>query len=192
MKDLSTALLIGALILLPLTIWGETSSLRNWNNRLAIPYLTSQPDRHTSKHTTGTVLPSVISEDLSLAPVNNPVLLTTTTRTNAGITLKLAPGTTIYAHEFSGIIIEGRLSVQGTKEQPVLFTSNEIHPLNQTWSGITITKGAQATITHATFHYASPTLTCLVDSNATLTNTHITDTILAVFNANPNCYVRTF
>lgn len=192
MKDLSTTLLIITLLLLPLTVWGETGNSKTWNNRLVIPYLITEPSRHTPLHTTGTFLPPTIDHDLTLTPADNPVLLTAVTRIDPNATLNLAPGTIVYAHEFAGIEVAGKLVVQGTDQQPVLFTSNELHPLNQTWSGITVTKEGQATIAHAIFHHASPALTCLNGSHAILTNTHITDTILAVFNTSPNCYVRTF
>ncbi|MFH1354235.1 MAG: hypothetical protein ABIH36_03010 [bacterium] len=190
MKDLSTGLLVCALILLPLIAWSEARDLKSWNNRLVIPYLTSQPDRHTQKHTAGTTLPPVINEDLILTPANNPVLLTATTRINAGATLSLSPGTAIYAHEFSGIIIEGKLVAQGLKDEPILFTSNELHPLNQTWNGLIVTGEGQATITHAIFHYASPALTCLADSNTTLNSSYITDASLGIFTDSSACHIK--
>ncbi len=187
MNDLSTTIIIAALLLLPLAVWSETADFEVWNNRLVIPILTPEPNRHTPRNDAGTFLPPIIKENLTLTPADNPILLTTTTRISPNATVILTPGTTVYAHEFAGLIVAGHLIAAGTTAQPVQFTSNEVHPLNQTWSGLTAAAGGQLTITHTNFHYASPTFTCLAGSNASLTNIHITDTSLGVFTATPDC-----
>ena len=190
MRNLSTALLIIFILLLPILIWAEHTNMKAWQNRLAIPLFEPEPDRHAPTHNTGTILPPVIDKDLTLTPNNNPILLTGTTHLNANTTLTLTPGTTIYANEFSSIIVAGQLIVQGDDSLPVLFTSNETHPLNQTWGGIIVTADGQATITQANIHHASPSLTCLSDSHATLTNSHLLDTALGVFTASPFCHIN--
>lgn len=187
MRDLSTTLLLSALLLLSLAIWAETANSKVWNSRLVFPDLITEPRRHTPQHTTGTFLPSSIAQDLTLTPADNPILLTATTRIAPRVTLTLSPGTTVYAHEFAGLTVLGQLIIGSPSNQPVLLTSNELHPLNQTWSGITVTEGGGATITNAVFRYASPALTCLPGSQATLTNSHITNTALGVFTASPPC-----
>ena len=187
MKDLSTTIIIAALLLLPLAIWSETADFEVWNNRLVIPTLTPEPNRHTPRNDAGTFLPPVIEESLTLTPADNPILLTTTTRISPNATVILTPGTAVYAHEFAGLIVAGHLVAEGTAAQPIQFISNEVHPLNQTWSGITVTKDGQLTITHADLHQASPAFTCLTGSNASLSNVHITDTSLGIFTTTPDC-----
>ena len=189
MRHLSTVLLIGSMVLLPLLIWVEQTNAEVWQNRLAIPFFTEEPDRHTPVHFAGTFLPSAINNDLTLTPTDNPILLTTTTRISPNATLTLAPGTTVYAHEFAGIIVAGQLIAQGSTKQPIQFFSNEAHPLNQTWGGITVVKDGQAVIKHAAFHHASPALTCLIDGQAALTDSHISNTALGVFTMSPACRI---
>jgi len=187
MKDLSTTIIITALLLLPLAVWSETADFEVWNNRLAIPTLIPEPSRHTPHYSTGTFLPPIIKESLTLTPADNPILLTTTTRVSPNVTVTLTAGTAVYAHEFAGFIVAGHLVAEGTTAQPIQFISNEVHPLNQTWSGITVTKDGQLTITHADLHHASPAFTCLTGSNASLSNVHITDTSLGIFTTTPDC-----
>lgn len=187
MKDLSTTIIIAALLLLPLAVWSETADFEVWNNRLAIPTLTPEPNRHTPHYSAGTFLPPIIKESLTLTPADNPILLTTTTRVSPNVTVTLTAGTAVYAHEFAGLIVAGRLIAAGTAAQPIQFASNEVHPLNQTWSGITATKDGQLTITHTNLHHASPAFTCLTGSSASLSNIHITDTSLGIFTATPDC-----
>lgn len=187
MKDLSTAVIIAALLLLPLAVWGETADLKVWNNRLVIPTLTPEPNRHTPRHVAGTFLPPVITENITLTPADNPVLLTTTTRIVPDVTVILTAGTAVYAHEFAGFVVAGHLIAAGTPARPIQFSSNEVHPLNQTWSGLTAAWGGKLTITHANFRHASPAFTCLAGSHASLSNIHITDTSLGIFTTTPDC-----
>jgi hypothetical protein len=190
MRYLSTALLIGFILLLPLLVWAEHTNVEVWQNRLAIPFFEDEPNRHTPVHTIGTFLPPTINHDLTLTPADNPILLTTTTHINPDATLTLTPGTTIYAHEFANIIVSGQLIAQGNSNDLIQFISNEAHPLNQTWGGITIVKDGQATISQATFHHASPTITCLLGSSASITSVHLTDTSLGLFSSSPSCHIR--
>ncbi len=189
MRHLSTALLITFILLLPIFIWAERTNAEVWQNRLAIPSFENEPNRHTPVHFAGTFLPPTINHDLTLTSTDNPILLTTTTRIAPNATLTLKPGTTIYAHEFASLIIAGQLIAQGSAKQPIQFISNETHPLNQTWGGITVTENGQTNITQALFRHASPALTCLPDSSANLSNVHIKDTSLGVFTMSPTCRI---
>lgn len=190
MRNLSTVLLIGFILLLPLLAWAEHTNAEIWQNRLAIPFFKDQPNRHTPAHSIGTFLPPTINRDLTLTPTDNPVLLTTTTRIAPGTTLTLTPGTKIYAHEFASLTVAGQLIAQGSTKQPINFFSNEVHPLNQTWGGIIISENGQATIAQVTFQHASPALTCQAGSHATITNTQITDTSLGIFTTTPSCLIN--
>ena len=157
-KHLSTTLLVTALILLPIAIWAEQVDSKVWYNRLAIPEFEPKPNKHTPRHADGTILPPIIKKDLRLTPNNNPVLLTAVTHIAPGATVTVDPGTNFYAHEFARLIVEGTLNLNGTLANPITLTSNEVHPLNQTWGGLVVTNTGRANITHAKFRYSSPAI----------------------------------
>ena len=189
MKYLSTALLVVAFILLPIAIWAEQADSKVWYNRLAIPEFEPGPNRHTPRHADGTILPPIIRKNLRLTLNDNPVLLTATTRIIPGVTVTADPGTDFYAYEFAQLIVEGTLSLSGTPTNPITLTSNEVHPLNQTWGGIVITNTGQANITHTKFRYGSPAITCLPSSHTVVTDTLIEIGSLGLFTASRTCSI---
>lgn len=189
MKTISSLALVAALLLLPIAIWAESTDGKTWQNRLYLPILEPEPNRHTPIHTTGTFLPPTINRNIKLGPQDNPILLTTTTRIPAHITVTVSAGTTIYAHEFAQLIVDGKLIIRGTATKPVQLTTNEEHPLNQTWSGISVTASGQATIKHAAIRHASPAISCLPGSTAVITDVLIEVGSLGVFLASNTCQV---
>ncbi len=189
MNNFSKVLAGAVLILLPLAGWVQTTATAAWRNRLAVPNLTGEPRRHTPLYHYGTFLPPVITRDTTIPPSAGPVLLAGTTRIAPGVSLFLPAGTRLYASEFSGLVVEGLLTVQGTKERPALLSSNEQHPLNQVWSGITVKKGGRAVITQTAIHFAAPALTCLPGSTASLDQSRIADTPTAIYSAAPGCEI---
>jgi parallel beta-helix repeat protein len=115
---------------------------------------------------------------------------------NEGIRLTIHKDTELKFEEDVRLIINGYLDVQGTAEEPVIFTSNQPSPSKGDWSGIRFNDSSDdnsiinyATITYATkgveIHHASPTIeNCTIDqssqyglylyySNAKITNNDI-------------------
>lgn len=190
MKRLSTTLFIISLMLLPLAIVFENQAFSTWSKRLAIPELESLPNRHTPKHFTGTFLPPLINKNTTLSVDDNPIILTSKTHVQPGTTLTLKPGTHLYANENASLSISGQLIAKGFQNQPILFSSNEKHPLNQTWLGISVMSGGAATIEHTFFEDASPAISCLTESEATVSNSKITKTVMGVFITSHKCSIR--
>lgn len=189
MNKLSTVLISSAFLLIPAAIWFEGAEFQTWHNRLALPEFIFEPSRHTPVHTHGTFLPPTISENLTLTPDNNPVILTSTTTVPKNITVTINPGTIIYTHEFAHLIIEGELNIEGSPTNQVIFTTNEAHPLNQTWSGIQASPNSQVAIKYTSIEHASPAVTCLTGSKTSISNSKITQTIMGVFATSHNCFV---
>jgi len=61
-------------------------------------------------------------------------------------TLTIDPGCTIYFHKNAGLIIKGKLRVNGTLEEPVIFKGDRLESgyanLPDQWSGITLLSGS--------------------------------------------------
>lgn len=185
MRHLSTIVLTVALLAAPLAVVAEHAAAKTWHSRLAIPDL--EPARHTPRFTDGTWLPPVITSNLELTADDNPVLLPFTTHIPAHVTVTVGPGTAVYAHEFASLSVTGRLLVNGAARQPVTFASNELHPVNQVWSGLTLADGSQATLTHTRLQHSTPALTCLPGSRLTATGVDISETSLGMFAASSHC-----
>lgn len=178
MKDF---LLIIALLLIPLAIVAERADVSTWQSRLVLPRFITEPDRHTPIHATGTVVPPIVTTNLTLTPADNPVILVRETVIPAGVTVTLAAGTQLFAHEFSTLRVDGELVIRGTANQPVTLATNEQHPDNKIWNGIILSSGARANLTHAQIHDAVPALTCLPDSTLTTQSVAIKNTTAATF-----------
>jgi hypothetical protein len=187
MKHLSTALLGCVLLLIPLAVWTEHESPKVWQNRLVWPEFSLEPNRHTPRHTDGTFLPPVITANRTLAENDSPVLLTGTTRIPTGVTLTIAAGTTVYAHEFATLVVDGTIVLEGSTAHPVVLTTNELHPENQVWGGITVTKTGRARIAHAVIRAATPAITCQPGARATLASFDIETQTLGMFTASRFC-----
>ncbi|HLD26016.1 MAG TPA: hypothetical protein VJC05_03170 [Candidatus Andersenbacteria bacterium] len=187
MKQLSTVIFTITLLGLPLALWAEHADSRVWNQRLAIPTFEPEPARHTPREITGTYLPPIITSDRTLTAEGSPYLLTTTTRVAPGATLTVNAGTAILTHEFASLTIEGTLRADGTREAPVLFASNEAHPLNQTWAGLQVAAGGRATMSHITLTAASPAISCLPDSIVHIDHATISDSSLGLFATSSSC-----
>lgn len=189
-RPLSSLLLIAALLLLIVAIWVERREPITWQLRLALPFFTQEPNRHSPQHASGTFLPPIIPNDLELTPADNPVLLTNTTRIPVGVTVTIAPGTNIFAHEFGQLLVAGQLLINGSQTQPVTLTSNEQHPENRVWSGIIFQAGSLGKITYAIFRHASPAVSCLADSQVTTQNSQIAIAATGIFSASTQCKIQ--
>ena len=149
-EHLPTIILALALLLVPVAIWFESAEADTWQARLLLPKLALEPDRHTPRLSSGTFLPPEIRQDLTLTPQDNPIIIAKTSRILPGVTVTIQPGTRIFAHEFSSLLIEGTLSSNGTAQKPVTFTSNE------RWSSLQIAKVNLATPISATLRRLLP------------------------------------
>jgi hypothetical protein len=185
----STIALMLVCAVLPVAAWVEQQEPTMWTKSLIAPFLDPEPNRHTPQHSQGTFLPPLIAKDTTLTPSHNPVLLTTSTRIAPGATLTLAPGTTVFAHEFAQLIVEGTLRIAGESTAPVTFTTNELHPTNRTWSGILFAPGSAGTIQHATIRYGSPALSCLSNSSVSMNAINIMTGSAGLFTSSKKCTV---
>jgi hypothetical protein len=189
-RYLPSLILSFLLLFLPLAAAIERHYPRLWQERLILPDIIPDISRHTPLHYTGTFLPPVISRDRNLTPENNPVILSHLTRVPSGVTLTLAPGTQIYAHEFAGLNIEGNLIAAGNAVKPIVFTTNEEHPRNQLWNGISLEPGSRAELLFVAIQHASPAITCLADSRLNASNININVASTGIFSLSPNCNFR--
>jgi len=183
----SAILITVALLLIPAAIWAEQTNLKVWQNELVAPITTPEPNRHTPQFTDGAILPPVINKDLTLSPTDNPVILAFNTIVSNGTTLTILPGTNIFTHEFTTLTIAGQLDIVGTNTQPVTISSNEVHPLNQTWGGIIVTAPGQADISYLTSSQGSPAISCLPGSQVAVTNSELSAQLVGVFASSDNC-----
>ena len=189
MKHLSTAIITIALLSTPLAIWLEKNNYSIWNNQLVLHELQPEPNRHTLVRSEGKYLPRIIEQNLTLSSSEGPFLISGTINIQPTATLTIEPGTQILAHEFGQIINQGVLVINGTKQQPVTISTNELHPLNQTWSGIVSTPQSTTSITNAHIQHASPAITCQTSSTVSINNSLIEQGNLGVFSESQSCNV---
>lgn len=182
-----TILLSLSLLALPGVFLLEKNETSLWNGRLLFPSRDSQVNLHTPIHTDGTYLPSTISNNLTLTPADNPVILPGPTSIQPLATLTLEPGVHLYALEHAALHVEGTLNLPGTAEDPIRLTSNESHPANRSWSGLIVSPTGRLTGQHAILSYATPAISCLAGSGAILQHLSISHTNTGIFTASPNC-----
>jgi RHS repeat-associated protein len=95
-----------------------------------------------------TVLPSKITADMTLTAAGSPY--TGGTTINSGVTVKVEPGAKFMG---SPILVKGTLKVEGTAEEPVVFTGAKDEAPNE-WCSITFEPGSGASvIDHAELRY---------------------------------------
>lgn len=103
-------------------------------------------------------LPKVVTADKS------PYLVIADIFVPAGKIVRIEPGTIFMFKNFTGVHVQGLLSVNGTKEQPVLFTSendrsvnpsSNLNPTPYDWNGIYIHKdGVGSDLQHIKIQYS--------------------------------------
>lgn len=175
---------------MPVAAWLELTFNQTWTNRLAWPNLLSEPDRHTPYQVTGTFLPPEITKNTTYTPAQNPILLRGTVTVKPGVTVTFAPGTQIWAFEFSELDVEGRLVSQGTAQQPVAFVTNEQNSVNQTWNGLSFKAGSHGDLQYVHLEHGSPSLSCLAGSQVSLSHGFIQYGSLGIYNVGSACQVR--
>ncbi|MBI4022451.1 MAG: hypothetical protein HY372_03765 [Candidatus Andersenbacteria bacterium] len=187
MQHLSTVVLMAALLAAPLAYAAEQTAFTTWHNRLIIPEFEPLPPRHTPRYADGTFVPPIITQDLQLTADNNPVLLAFAIYIPPHITVTIGPGTTLYAHEFAQLNVAGSLIINGAASHPVVFDTNETHPLNQVWGGVSLVAGGEAIINHARFRHATPALACLPGSRLSASAVDIEQTALGLYTESASC-----
>jgi hypothetical protein len=123
---------------------------------------------HTPAHPQNSILPSTITEHITIGPNQGIVTVhETITIKNEG-KLTLLPGTVLAFDEYAGIRVFGSLQALGTEEDSILLISNESNERNRNWNGITLEHNSINTITHTTFHHASPSISCMENSKVVI------------------------
>lgn len=186
----TTIILSTILLLIPLAIGFERANEQAWINRLWQPNYKTEPDRHTPLTTKGTRLPTTLTESITLTAANSPYILTESLVVPKDITLRIEPGVTIRAHEFAMITVHGSLEANGIKNQPIVFTTNELHPDNQTWGGIVLDANSQNTINYITVQYASPGVSCLANSTLNASNILTQFGLVGLYTESDSCHVQ--
>ena len=79
-----------------------------------------------------------------------PVLVTSNLTVNSGKWLTVQPGTTVRVNSGQKITVNGKLIVNGSSSQPILFTS-----ASGTWSGIELNYATASTMSYCTVQNAS-------------------------------------
>lgn len=186
----ASLILAAILVLLPVAMWAEKRAPIVWQERLLIPRFEADVARHTAYFSGGVHLPRRVRSNLTLSAHGGPYVLDAVTTIPAGVALTIEAGTTILAREFSALDVTGELFVPGTPSQPVEFTTNEVHPDNQTWGGIVVNTGGRAIVRHAHVRHAAPALTCLAGSHVRADNLDIQYGAVGVFVATDDCTLQ--
>ena len=89
--------------------------------------------------------------DMTIDQSGNPFVVTDNVTVSSGKTLKIGEGTILLFKPFTGLIIEGSIAVEGSLENPVVFTTENDAKYNPSskqlpnpfdWNGILITQKA--------------------------------------------------
>lgn len=184
---LSSLLLTLGLLAVPLLIQVEREAPHTWQQRLILPLFEEEVARHTPRHVTGTFLPATIATSRTLTAADNPIIVTGPTRIAPGAVLTLAPGTQLFFHEFGSLVVAGDLVATGTAGQPISFLTNEQHPLNQVWGGITFTGKSVSRLAHVRIEDASPGISCLAGSRLHAQGVTILRGSMGIFTQSTTC-----
>lgn len=161
-----------------------------WGQRLFTPDIIIPVNRHTLVNPQGSVLPLTFYQNTILTAQNSPYLLLTTSVVPAGVTVTIEPGAAIYISEFGQLNITGKLEALGTKERPILMTSNEKNPANQTWNGLILENSSQTSLEYVRIFQASPAITCASGSTADISQADIGHASMGIFMASPDCHMK--
>ncbi len=189
LRNVPSILLAIILLGMPAAALVEQSEIELWNNRLLWPLFSPEPDRHTPILPLGTFLPPLINRDMTFTRADNPVILAGITTIPAHATLTIEAGTRVVIHEYGQLKVQGQLLILGTASEPVHFTSNEEHVENRVWGGLVLNPASRSVISHATFRYASPAISCLGGSQARIDSITIELGNLGIFTSGDHCAI---
>jgi len=140
-----------------------------------------KPNFHTPALSSETYLPRTISNEYIIGPEHGTVLVNDETLIEKSGSLVIMPGTTLAVHEYVNIRVAGKLTARGSVTQPISFISNEAREENRVWGGVLFMNGSEGSIEHASFHHASPGVSCENGSSVSIHTTDISVGNLAVF-----------
>lgn len=183
----TTYWLIAALVCIPALIYFERTEFTTWTSPLLFASFEPSLARHTPRVSEGTFLPPVVTASRTLSPADGPVIITQSTQIPAGVTVTIQPGTQVFFNEFATLNVAGALNAVGSVAQPIYFQTNEVHPSNQAWGGIVFAATGLGHLTHVRLTDASPGITCVDRSRATVRSTTILRGSLGFFNASATC-----
>jgi len=188
MRSRTTSILLSLIIILiPLFFLGERLIGESWRQPLVLPTLEGNPPAGTQLFSSGTLMPTTIDNVITFTAADNPVLVRGTVEINRGAAVIFQPGTSVVADEFASISVLGSLTSQGTADEPTIFSSNMVHPDEQTWSGILAHSGSQVSLTHTTIRHAAPALSCLPGSAVRGTAIDITQSLVGFYDESDSC-----
>lgn len=117
-------------------------------------------DFHTPVFPSEYSLPTHITGHLQIGPQQGLITVSGTSTVEQGAQLIIEPGTTLAMNEYSSIRVYGQVRATGTATNPVRFITNEAREENRNWNGILFMNGSNGSIDFATFHHASPSVSC--------------------------------
>lgn len=98
----------------------------------------------------------------------------------AQTTLTIMPGTVVRFGPDSGILVLGRIVAKGTKELPILFTSNYLQPAPSDWYGIVLTGTAKKNIFEQLKMHGAEAAIYARSSSMELRQLHIENSSMAI------------
>lgn len=174
----------------PLAVVVEEGAAQTWSNRLAMPAFKLEPSRHTPLHFEGTFLPPEIKKDMKLTKEDNPVIMRESVRVADGTKVEFGPGVHVYAGENTGIKVAGELLMEGEKSSRIILTTNEVHPFNKVWSGITVENGGVTELDNVEIKHASPAVSCSDGSRVEARKIKITQTVTGIYVDGGKCLIE--
>lgn len=189
-NNLSRLCLLLVIIGLPFFAYVEHKQNSIWAKRLAIPQLVREPSFHTPRYSEGTYLPIIINKDVTIAPEDGPVLIAGVVTITPQGSLLIQAGTNVYVHEYGQIVNQGNIVIEGTKDAPVIFDTNETNEANQVWGGIIVSSSGKAIITNTIFTHASPAVSCLTGSHVSINNSTIRNANVGLYSETSSCILQ--
>ena len=186
----STVLFTIALIVLPgIIFWGERAYDDVWKQPFLVTPAASNPPHDTLLEQTGTFIPGSITSSITYTSADSPLIITQPTSIPAGVTVIIEPGVDIVVNEFASLNVFGTLLLRGTAAEQIQLRTNQASPNQQTWAGILSHPDSVVQIDYATITNASPGISCLKSSVATIENVDISATLLGIYIESDNCRV---
>jgi len=100
-----------------------------------------------------------ITQDTTWTLVDSPFVLSKDVRIYSNATLAIEPGVEVHFGGDSSLTVEGRLVANGTKDEPIKFTSNKQQPEVGDWNTIHFTGAQQSSMLYCTVEYGTDGIT---------------------------------
>lgn len=95
-------------------------------------------EKHLVQAQGGTEVGGPIISDTIWSSENSPYIVFESIDVWPDVTLTIEPGVTIKVYPEKFISVRGELAARGTKESPIVFTSNQLSPQRGDWRGLSI------------------------------------------------------